>query len=161
MNPARLIAQPAAAALLGAVIISAGALVAAPAADDRVTYISSERTRAAFAKGQPLVETATYKIHASRREAPGMAEIHALDTDIIYVLDGTATIVTGGSIVNAQEVAPYEIRGAGIERGSLQHLAKGDVFIVPNGVPHWFSEVKGPFLYYVVKTTAQPAGGAQ
>lgn len=164
MNAPRLMTHLAAAAVLGAIGMTAIPQLAAqpPAAENQITYISSERTRAAFAKGQPLVETATYKVHASRREAPGMAEIHTLDTDIIYVLEGTATIVTGGTPIAAKEVAPHEIRGASIEGGSVQRLAKGDVFIVPNGVPHWFTEAQGPFLYYVVKATAaMPAGGAR
>jgi glc operon protein GlcG len=59
-------------------------------------------------------------------------------------------------------VAPNEIRGTSIDGGAAQRLAKGDVFIVPHGVPHWFKEVQAPFLYYVVKTTAvPPTGGAQ
>lgn len=165
MHASRLTTHLAAAAVvLGAITVTGIARLAAlpAAAADQITYIGSERTRAAFAKGQPLVETAAYKVHASRREAPGMAEIHTLDTDIIYVLEGTATIVTGGKAIAAKEVAPHEIRGASIEGGSVQRLAKGDLFIVPNGVPHWFTEAQGPFLYYVVKATAvTPAGGAR
>lgn len=164
MHASRLTTHLAAAAMLGAITVTAVARLAAhpPGAEDQITYIDSQRTRAAFAKGQPLVETAAYKVHASRREAPGMAEIHTRDTDIIYVLEGTATIITGGKAIAAKEVAPNEIRGASIEGGSAQRLAKGDVFIVPNGVPHWFTEAQGPFLYYVVKATAAaPAGGTR
>ena len=126
----------------------------AAAAGQQVTYIAADRTAAAFAKGQPLVETDRYKVHASRREAPGQAEIHDADADVIYVLDGTATIVTGGQAIEARVTAPGERRGVSIEGGATQRLAKGDVFIVPNGVPHQFTEVQGPFLYYVVKVTA-------
>ena len=164
MHTPRLMTHLAAAAVLGAITVTVVARLAAhpPATEDQITYIGGDRTRAAFDKGQPLVETAAYKVHASRREAPGMAEIHTLDTDIIYVLEGTATIVTGGKAIAAKDVAPHEIRGASIAGGVVQRLAKGDVFIVPNGVPHWFTEAQGPFLYYVVKTTAvAPAGGAQ
>ena len=125
---------------------------------EQATHIAADRTAAAFAKGQPLVETDRYKIHASRREAPGQAEIHDADTDIIYVLDGTATIVTGGRAVAARQTAAREQRGTAIEGGTTQRLAKGDVVIVPNGVPHQFTEVQGPFLYYVVKVTATAAG---
>ncbi len=142
-------------------LVAAVTSLRASAPNDQVTYIAGERTTAAFAMGQPLVETSTYKVHASRREAPGMAEVHTLDTDIIYVLDGTATVVTGGKAVGTQEVAPNEIRGSAIEGGSTRRLAKGDVFIIPNGVPHWFTEVQSPFLYYVVKVTASAAGGSQ
>ena len=82
-----------------------------------------------------------------------MAEVHELDTDIIYVLDGTASLVTGGEVVDGKTTAPSEIRGASIRGGESRTLAKGDVLVVPNGTPHWFREVRGPFLYYVVKVT--------
>jgi quercetin dioxygenase-like cupin family protein len=90
-------------------------------------------------------------VHASRREKPGMAEIHTQDADIVHVLEGTATIVTGGSVMNAKEIAPDEFRGEAITGGTERRLAKGDVIVVPAGVPHWFKEVSAPFLYYVVK----------
>ena len=54
-------------------------------------------------------------------------------------------------IVRCGEVAVDEIRGKLIEGGETRQLAKGDVSIVPAGVPHWFKEVTIPFLYYVVK----------
>ncbi len=119
-----------------------------------VTYIEAAQVAAAFAKGAPLLEVESYKIHASRREKPGMAEIHTFDTDILYVLDGRATVVTGGSVADANTIAPGEIRGAEIRGGETRQLVKGDVLVVPNGTPHWFKEVTAPFLYYVVKVTA-------
>ena len=124
-----------------------------------VIYLDSAKVAAAFAKGAPLVDNdevmmhahRNYKVHASRREAPGVAEIHTRDTDIVYVLDGSATFVTGGMAVNTRTIAPEELRGTEIRGGQSYHLVKGDVIIVPNGVAHWFQEVKGPFTYYVVK----------
>jgi mannose-6-phosphate isomerase-like protein (cupin superfamily) len=112
-----------------------------------VTFIPGAETTAAFTKGKPLVETDAYKVHASRRDAPGQAEVHARDTDVIYVLDGTATIVTGGRAVDAKATAPHELRGPSIADGVRRRLAKGDVLIVPHGVPHQFTEVQAPFLY--------------
>jgi glc operon protein GlcG len=118
-----------------------------------VTYLESAEVSKAFAKGMPLLEPAGehYKIHASRREGPGMAEIHELDADLIYVLSGEATVVTGGKALETRTVAPHEIRGSAIEGGETRRLVKGDVMVVPRNTPHWFKEVKGPFLYYVVK----------
>jgi quercetin dioxygenase-like cupin family protein len=133
--------------------------LAVPAAGQPVTHVPADRTSAAFAKGQPLIETGSYKVHASRREAPGQAEVHDADTDVIYVLEGTATIVTGGQAVGARETAAGERRGTAIDGGTARRLAKGDVLVVPNGVPHQFTAVQGPFLYYVVKVTA--AGAAR
>ncbi len=117
------------------------------------TQIDHTKVNAAFAKGMPLLETNNFKIHASRREAPGLVEIHTRDTDIVYVLEGNATLVTGGRALGTHTSAPDEIRGTTIEAGEVRHIVKGDVVVIPNGVPHWFKEVEGPLLYYVVKVT--------
>ena len=125
----------------------------AAASSSRVQYFPSARVREAFAKGEVLFDGSgtNYMVHASRREAAGQAEVHVRDTDLIYVLDGATTFVTGGSVVDGKTTAPDEIRGAAIAGGDTRRLAKGDVVIVPNGTPHWFKEVDGPVLYYVVK----------
>lgn len=146
-------------AIAGAAAI--GAPASAPAAttgtmpgSDAVAYLPAAQVTAAFAKGMPLQETATFKVHASRRERDGQAEVHTRDTDVLYVLEGTATLVTGGDVVNGRSIAADELRGDAISGGETRSLAKGDVVIVPNGVPHLFKDVKAPFLYYVVKVTA-------
>ena len=115
--------------------------------------IDHTKVAAAFAKGMPLLETNKFKVQAGRREAPGEMEQHAADTDIFYVLEGTATLVTGGKPVEARTIAPGEVRARSIDGGETRQLVKGDIIVIPNGVPHWFKEVKGPFLYYVVKVT--------
>ncbi len=114
-------------------------------------YVSSAEVSSAFARGAPLLENSAFKVHASRREKPGQAEVHAGETDIIYVLEGTATFVTGGTVVDPQATGEGEIRGPSISGGTSRSLEAGDLVIVPAGVPHWFRGVEGPFLYYVVK----------
>ena len=119
-----------------------------------VTFFDSKTVSDAFAKGSVLDDGSNgenYMVHASRREKPGMSEVHELDTDIIYVLDGKATFVTGGKSIDSKMVAQNEFRGTRIEGGDTRELKKGDVEIVPKGTPHWFKEVDGAFLYYVVK----------
>lgn len=122
-------------------------------------YLPAARVSAAFVKGMPLLETMGYKIHASRREAQGQAEVHTRDTDIIYVLDGSVTFVTGGTVVDPKVVGQDEIRGARLEGGTLHALNKGDVIVVPAGTPHWFYQVDETFLYYVVKATGHEVMG--
>ncbi|MGH7428811.1 MAG: heme-binding protein, partial [Candidatus Methylomirabilaceae bacterium] len=124
-----------------------------------VTYLAKETVTAAFAKGAPLIEVEGYKVHASRREAAGMAEVHMQETDVIYVLEGTATFVTGGTVVDGKATAPGEIRGAAIRDGETRRITKGDVIIVPERTPHWFKEVSAPFLYFVVKPISAGGGG--
>ena len=117
-----------------------------------VSYFEKQQVTEAFAKGAVLFrDSDKYMVHASRREKPGVAEVHSKDADIIYVLEGEATFVTGGTVVEPKTIAPDEIRGAEIKGGETRVIARGDVIIVPAGTPHWFREVKGPVLYYVVK----------
>jgi glc operon protein GlcG len=116
-----------------------------------VTYFERDKVAAAFAKGAPLLENGSYKVHASHRDGAGQAEVHAGETDVIHVLKGSATLVTGGTVVDGKPIAPEEIRGASIRGGEARRIAAGDVVVIPSGVPHWFSEVPGPLDYYVVK----------
>ena len=129
------------------------ATAAAQAKGERpaVAYFPAAQVNKAFEKGMPLLEIANYKIHASHREAEGVVEIHTKDTDIIYMLAGSATLVTGGSIVAGKSIEPEEIRGDNINGGQSRTITKGDVIVIPPGTPHWFKEVKGPIDYYVVK----------
>ena len=120
-----------------------------------VSYWAPATVREAFSKGSVLLDDGNgarnYMVHTSHRAGAGMAEVHGLDTDIIYVVDGTATIVTGGTVTAPKTTAPNEIRGSAIEGGTEQRLGRGAVLVVPSGVPHWFRQVDGAFDYFVVK----------
>ena len=124
-----------------------------PAPKSPVLFFDASQVNASFSKGAVLLDGTdrNYMVHTSRRDKPGQAEIHTLDTDIIYVMQGTATFVTGGTATEAKEIAANEIRGSRIDGGDTRQLKKGDVIIVPNGTPHWFKEVSGEFLYYTIK----------
>jgi glc operon protein GlcG len=118
-----------------------------------VMIFDAKQVSTSFSTGAVLLDGSNrnYMVHTSRRDKPGLAEIHTLDTDIIYVMEGTATLVTGGTAVNAREIAPNEIRGSRIEGGDTRQLSKGQVIIVPSNTAHWFKEVNGEFLYYTIK----------
>jgi uncharacterized RmlC-like cupin family protein len=84
----------------------------------------------------------------------GRAEMHAQDNDIILVIEGEATMLTGGTIVDAAEIAPQETRGTKLVGGIPTNLKKGDVMHIPPGVPHQTLVRPGSaFTYYVVKVT--------
>ncbi len=124
-----------------------------PAKNQPVLFFDATQVSTSFSAGAVLLDGSdrNYMVHTSRRDKPGLAEVHGLDTDIIYVLEGKATIVTGGVAVDAKETAPNEIRGSRIDGGVARQLSKGQVIIVPNNTPHWFKEVNGEFLYYTIK----------
>jgi glc operon protein GlcG len=129
----------------------AGAKALESPTDSPVSHFDADKVRASFAKGSPLLESPGYKIHTSRREKPGQAEVHDDETDVIYVVDGTATLVTGGKVLDGKVTEPGQIRGRAIEGGATQKLKEGDIVVIPNGVPHQFVEVSNPFLYFTVK----------
>jgi mannose-6-phosphate isomerase-like protein (cupin superfamily) len=130
-----------------------GALAAEGEPKPAVIHLDHEQVAAAFAKGAPLLATNNFKIQAGRRMEPGEVEIHDQDTDIFYVLEGSATFVTGGKAVEAKTTGPGETRAKAIIGGEERHLSKGDIIVIPRRVPHWFKEVSGPMLYYVVKVS--------
>jgi glc operon protein GlcG len=138
-------------AVAGAGAVRPAVLRTGREAPPAVTHLDATRVAAAFARGAPLVEVDGYKVHASRRDQPGTAEVHDWETDVIYVVEGTATLVTGGTVVEPKVTAPGQVRGPVIQGGEARRLARGDVVVVPEGVPHWFSEVQPGFLYFVVK----------
>jgi mannose-6-phosphate isomerase-like protein (cupin superfamily) len=80
-----------------------------------------------------------YPRHAtmlSVRGRDGIAELHERFADLFVVLDGRATLITGGKVVGAHAVGPGEIRGTAVEGGERMELRAGDLAHVPAGVPH-------------------------
>jgi glc operon protein GlcG len=140
-------------AVAGAAGVSGRLTQAGPARVLGVSYFPRDEVKSAFQKGSVLLDGdgRNYMVHASRRDRAGRAEVHVLDTDIIYVVEGSATLVTGGSVVGGETVEPNEIRGEAITGGESRRIGKGDVITVPNGTPHWFQQVDGALTYYVVK----------
>ncbi|MBY0504213.1 MAG: hypothetical protein K2X03_09895 [Bryobacteraceae bacterium] len=105
----------------------------------------------ALMKGGALASGDGYKVSASHRDKDGIAEWHARDTDIMYFVRGTATLVTGGTITERKTTGPEEVRGAMVEGGVRQAIQPGDAVVVPNTVSHQFVDVRGPLDYFVVK----------
>jgi mannose-6-phosphate isomerase-like protein (cupin superfamily) len=116
-----------------------------------VTYVGHEQVNGCV-KGGTLVKGPDHLVQCSNRTGPGVVEIHTKETDVIYVIDGEATFVTGGKSPDAKaEADPNQLRGSSIAGGDTRHLTKGDVVVVPAGTPHWFKEVPKSVAYYVVK----------
>ena len=122
----------------------------------QTTIIPAAKVLAAFASGGSFLETPEYRVGMARREGPGDAEVHDIDTDIFYVLEGRATLVSGGEMVEPRTVAPNEHRASSTRGGEARTVAKGDIIVIPRTMPHWFKEVsEAPFVYLVVKSTAR------
>jgi len=139
--------------LLALFALAAGttALLTAAGGSSSVTYIGHDKVAESLAKGGDLVKTPDYIVLGAHRNGAGQVEVHDKETDVIYVVDGSATFVTGGKMLGGKTSGPGQLRGSDIQGGETHHLGKGDVIVVPAGIPHWFKEVPQQISYYVVK----------
>ena len=116
-----------------------------------VVHADPEKVAAALAKGGVLVTRPDLLVQGGHREAAGQVEVHDKETDVLYVIDGEATFAYGGRMVGGKVTRPGQWLGSDITGGETHRLGKGDVFVVPAGVPHWFKEVPKSISYFVVK----------
>ena len=120
-----------------------------------VTYVPHDKVAATMAKGGAIIEDPGLRVLAQRR-GTGEAEVHQKTNHVFIVVDGEATFVTGGSLVNAKQTAPDQLRGSSIQGGETRHLTKGDVITIPAKTPHWFKEVPTKTVaYYAVNIDSE------
>ena len=137
--------------LLAATVLLAWAAAGSPG----VTFVDHDKVAAALAKGGSLVTASNLLVSGSHRTGPGQVEVHDKETDVIYVVDGHATFITGGTMIGGKDTKPGQHLGTSVEGGETHQLTKGDVIVVPAGTPHWFKDVPQSISYYVVKVLKQ------
>jgi quercetin dioxygenase-like cupin family protein len=103
---------------------------------ERAAYLRKLAKHGDGSASETLKEYPQHFTMLSFRSRSGEAEVHADHADLFYVLDGRATLVTGGTVKGARTVSPGECRGDSIEGGTPQELRAGDLAHVPAGVPH-------------------------
>src|SRR2546429_1779794 len=126
-------------------LLAAAVVLTAAAGDAKVTYVGHDKV----AKGGALVTSNDFNIQILTRTGPGQVEVHDKETDTFYILDGDATFVTGGAMICGNVTAPNPQRGTGNRGCEAPYLPKGDVIVIPAGIPHWFKERPPSINYYV------------
>src|SRR6185503_5764865 len=123
------------------------------------TFVSAADLEAAMQKAiaaNPDMSTARidnhdqYRINIVRRGKPAGAIAHAVGTELHYIVEGSGTIVTGGTIVRPPAGAAQGTL-AKIEGGVTRNVAKGDAILIPENTPHWYSEINGSIAYLEVR----------
>ena len=118
----------------------------------QATHFSAADLQAALAKlptdrpssAARVFSLSPYNVNVERRmPQPQGASLHEAQAELFYVIDGSATMVTGGKLVGEKRNGT-NMQGTGIENGTRHPLNKGDFLIVPSGVPHQFVDIKGP-----------------
>jgi mannose-6-phosphate isomerase-like protein (cupin superfamily) len=138
------------AVLLIAAAVSLGSGV--PAA---VHYIGHDKVTEVMSKGGPIVSDPGLVVLAQRREA-GPVEYHDHTNHVFVMVDGEATLVVGGTMVDPKRTAPDQMRAPSLEGGTTYHMSKGDVITIPAKTPHWFKEVPTTTVaYYAVNIESE------
>lgn len=138
------------AAVLIAAMASRGSGV--PAA---VHYIGHDKVTEVMAKGGPIVSDPGLVVLAQRRGA-GEVESHDRTNHVFVMVEGEATLIVGGTMVDARRTAPDQMRAPSVQGGTTYHLTKGDVITIPAKTPHWFKEVPTKTVaYYAVNIASE------
>ena len=108
-----------------------------------------------MSKGGPIVSDPGLVVLAQRREA-GVVEYHDRTNHVFVMVEGEATLVVGGTMVDPKRTAPNQMRAPSLEGGTTYHLSKGDVITIPAKTPHWFKEVPTKTVaYYAVNIESE------
>ena len=75
-------------------------------------------------------------------------------TEVYYMLEGTGTLVTGGTLKDERREPPTTttVRGSRIEGGVTRKVVPGDVIIIPGRTPHWWSSLDGDIRYMIIRS---------
>lgn len=143
-----------------------GAAAAAPQPD--IAFASSAEIQALIAKAkagrkadqpmgppQPVVRGGGYRALVEYRAGPTIPQTHDKEGELFVVVDGSGTLVLGGTLDNAERINAENSRGTGITGGVAHKIAKGDFIFAPPGTPHHFVQI-GPEGLSVV-TMKSPA----
>ena len=90
------------------------------------------------------------------RDRTGGAELHKEYADIDVILDGTCTLIVGGTIPDAKTTEPGEVRGTSIQGGEGTTLHKGDILHIRANTPHQMLLPPGGTLTYFVIKALEP-----
>lgn len=105
-----------------------------------IAKLSSERPSASVR----VFTLPPYNVNVERRlPRPQGASLHEAQAELFYVIEGSATLLTGGTLIEPTRTGS-NLAGKGIEGGVRQTFGKGDFLLVPSGIAHQFVDIKAP-----------------
>lgn len=137
------------------VVLSAAVAAQAPAPPptdrSQATHFTAADLQAALAKlpterpsSVRVFSLSPYNVAVERRlPQPQGASLHEAQAELFYVIEGSATMLTGGTLI-APTRNGSNLQGTGIEGGTRNEFNKGDFIMVPSGVPHQFVDITSP-----------------
>ena len=155
------------AALLLTPLLACGSALAQEAARPTKLHASSAEVQALVAKAKAehkggntvelVVNDEGYPFQLEYRTTTTPPSIHPTHAELIEIIEGSCTLITGGKLIGAKPAAPGAMTqgGTAIEGGTPRKVAKGDYIMVPANTPHQYTEVKG----LVMMTLHMPVAG--
>jgi mannose-6-phosphate isomerase-like protein (cupin superfamily) len=94
---------------------------------------------------QQIVRLAPYNANLEYRVAgvDTPATLHETEAELIFVVDGAGTLISGGKLIEEKRSNPTNLTGKDVDGGTSQRIAKGDYIFLPENTPHAFRKTEG------------------
>ncbi len=147
-------------AAVSACLFGAVGLVAGEEAPEQAVVISAKQLAADVlgtetGLGYQIPSNSVARLLMIRRDKPGEVEVHTEQNDVIVVESGHATVTMGGTVTGNREIQPTEWRGGVAMGGKSYRVARGDLVLIPAGIPHQVLVSKGQTVTYLAIKTAR------
>jgi mannose-6-phosphate isomerase-like protein (cupin superfamily) len=119
-----------------------------------------ERKEGQVMVAEHILSLAPYTSNLEYRPIDGAVAVHEREAEMVYVIDGGGSLITGGKVVGEKRTNDANLSGTAIDGGSTQVINKGDFAIIPEGTPHQFKPSNGPLVLMTLHVP-RPVGGAQ
>jgi quercetin dioxygenase-like cupin family protein len=120
----------------------------------------AERKEGQVLVAKPILSLAPYTANLEYRPATGAVAVHETEAELVYVIDGTGTLTTGGTVTGEKRTNASNLSGTAIDGGTVQRVAKGDFAIIPENTPHQFNPENGP-LVLMTMHVPRPVGAVK
>jgi mannose-6-phosphate isomerase-like protein (cupin superfamily) len=150
LSAASLVAQQAGSAIPMKIFASSADVAAL------IAQAKSEHKEGQPLLSKPILTLAPINANLEYRTAVAPAAVHETEAEMFYVIEGSGTMVTGAQLVGEKRLNAENLNGTGIQNGQSRRIAKGDFTIVPQGVPHWFSQIDGTLVLMSLHVPRKP-----
>lgn len=107
--------------------------------------------------GGELARSGNIALQLSVMPGNGPGELHRNADDLLLIQQGSATIVTGGTMVNGKDHPGGNTYGSGLEGGVSTQVGPGDIVLIPAGLTHQLLVPPGTTLVMIVGKIQEPA----
>jgi len=130
--------------------------------EEIVSRLDEAASASASAGGWSVTVAPGISVRRRSSSVENYAVMHPYSMEIYRVLEGSGTLVTGGTLILplAESTNPNIVRTRnGIQGGLARQVKAGDVLVLQPGTPHWFSDIDGEAITYMesrVRITTHP-----